>query len=103
MIESTARQLGKVNVLSKRQIEKLLAQREKWGVRKDVGIKSTRQSKRKKKQRASYKHCGTPFVVVTMGLWAKEVCYALSLRGCRASLFFGLQEERPREFQRADL
>jgi L-fuculose-phosphate aldolase len=46
MIEFIARQLGKVNVLNKKQVKQLLSQRDKWGVRKEVGIKSVKQSKR---------------------------------------------------------
>ncbi len=47
MIEFIARQLGKVNMLNKKQVKQLLSQRDKWGVRKEIGIKSVKQSKRK--------------------------------------------------------
>ncbi len=46
MIEFIARQLGKMNVLNKKQVKLLLSQRDKWGVRKDVGVKSAKQSRR---------------------------------------------------------
>jgi L-fuculose-phosphate aldolase len=39
MIQFIARQLGRVNVLGNKQVSQLISQREKWGVKKDVGLK----------------------------------------------------------------
>ncbi len=45
MIQFIASQLGRVNVLSKGQVKSLIDQREKWGIRKDVGIKKPKRKK----------------------------------------------------------
>ena len=45
-IQFIASQLGKVNVLNENQVKNLLAQREKWGVRKEVGLKRPKRISR---------------------------------------------------------
>lgn len=46
-IEFIAKQIGKVNTLSKKQTEQLIALREKFGIRKDIGLKQTTKTKKK--------------------------------------------------------
>jgi L-fuculose-phosphate aldolase len=50
MIQFIARQLGKVNELDKKQVERLISQREKWGIRKDIGPKPPTAPQRKRKR-----------------------------------------------------
>ncbi len=50
MIQFIARQIGEVNELDKKQVERLISQREKWGIRKDIGPKPLEPSKRKPKR-----------------------------------------------------
>jgi L-fuculose-phosphate aldolase len=50
MIQLVAHQLGKVNSLNKKQIADLISQREKWGVRRDVGLKAAGKPKRNSKR-----------------------------------------------------
>ena len=47
MIQFIAHQLGKVNTLNKKQIEQLISLREKFGVRKDIGLKQIKKIKKK--------------------------------------------------------
>jgi len=51
LIQFIARQLGKVKVLNKNQVAQLVSQRQKWGVREDVGLKSPKKSTKKSKKR----------------------------------------------------
>jgi L-fuculose-phosphate aldolase len=50
MIQFIADQLGKVRVLNKKQVGALISQREKWGVRKDVGLTLPKRTNRKRKR-----------------------------------------------------
>ena len=49
-IQFIAQQLGRLNVLSKKQVAQLISQREKWGVRQDVGLKRLKNDKRRLKR-----------------------------------------------------
>jgi L-fuculose-phosphate aldolase len=46
-IQFIAQQLGKVKILTKKQTDQLIGLREKFGVRKDIGLKKITNSKRK--------------------------------------------------------
>lgn len=46
-IEFIARQIGKVKELNKKQTEQLIGLREKFGIRKDIGLKQNVKTKRK--------------------------------------------------------
>lgn len=48
MIQFIAQMLGKVNTLTKQQTDQLIGLREKFGIRKDIGLKPVKKSKRKK-------------------------------------------------------
>lgn len=50
MIQFIAHQLGNINVLTKKQVAQLISQREKWGVRKDIGLNPPRKPKRNGKK-----------------------------------------------------
>ena len=49
-IRFIAQQLGRVNTLTEKQVAQLISQREKWGIRKDVGLRQSKKSKRRSKR-----------------------------------------------------